>query len=347
MSTIRDIAEASGVSTTTVSRYLNGQIRVKEETRKRIDEAVRTLGYRPDFLARSLVLKETKTIGVVIPDILNPFFAGFARGVEDVAWEKGLSVILCNSDNRKDKEQSYLQWLEYKHVDGIVLVSTGLNSEHLQDILVRGIKMVVAGRRIKGLEADRLVIDNVEGARKLTRHLLVLGHTRIAVIKAAGHVSSTSERIKGYEQALSEFKIKPDKELIVTVKEFRYENGYTGMMKLIHNRLAETIRRFTAVFALNDLMAIGAINAIQEYGLSVPGDIAVVGFDGLRLGTWIRPKLTTYGVSPYNYGKRSCRMLLRRISAQDRRRSYNEETIKGMLIVRESCGAVGEPADSR
>ena len=339
MATIRDIAEASGVSPATVSRYLNGRIKVRDETRRRIDEAVRELDYRPNYLARSLVLKETKTLGVVIPDILNPFFAGFARGAEDEAWESGLSVILCNSDNRRDKEQAYLKWLEYKQVDGIVLVSTGLSSGHLQEILARGIRMLVAGRRIEGLAADRLVIDNLKGARELTRHLLGLGHTRIAVIKVARHVSTTHERIKGYEQALAEAGQEAAVAARATAREFRYEDGYAAMEELLGRRRGSGREAFTAVFALNDLMAIGAVNAIQSQGLTVPDDIAVVGFDGLRWGTWIRPRLTTYSVSPYNYGRRSCRMLLRRIGASGEKSSYVEEVIRGKLIVRESCGA--------
>jgi DNA-binding LacI/PurR family transcriptional regulator len=329
MATIKDLAKEAKVSIATVSRYLNGKITIKNETKKRIDDAVTKLNYRPNYLARSLILNETETIGVVVPDILNPYFSGFARGVEDEAKKRKISVILCNSDNDVEKEKEYLNWLQYKNVDGIVLVSTGLNHEFLEGLITRGTKVVIAGRRIRNLAADFVSIANIAGAGDVVDHLIGLGHRNIAAIIVSNHISTSADRLKGYKIALKKAGIDYLKELVIDGKRFRYETGYESMIKLL-----ERTRDFTAVFAFNDLMAIGAINALQDSGISVPNQVSVVGFDGLKWGTWIRPSLTSFGVDPYEYGSKTGLLLLNRIAEPDQ--DYRHVKIKGQLIIRNS-----------
>lgn len=334
MATIKDLAMEAKVSIATVSRFLNGKITIKDETKKRIEDAVEKLSYRPNYLARSLILNETGTIGVVVPDILNPYFSGFARGVEDEAKGRNISVILCNSDNDVTKEKDYLHWLQYKNVDGIVLVSTGLNHEFLEGLIARGTKVVIAGRRIRNLTADFVSIANVAGAGEVVNHLIGLGHQKIAAITVSHHISTSTDRLKGYKTALKKAGIDFQKELVIDGERFRYENGYESMIKLL-----ERTRDFTAVFAFNDLMAIGAINALQDSGISVPDQVSVGGFDGLQWGTWIRPALTSFEVAPYDYGSKTGLLLLDRIAepAQECRHI----TIKGQLVTRDSTAVRG------
>jgi LacI family transcriptional regulator len=332
VTTIKDIAARARVSPSTVSRYLNGQIKVREDTRQRIEAAVESLGYKPNFLARSLVLKETQTVAIVIADILNPYFAGVARGFEDVAQSEGLSVYLCNSDNKLEKEERYLQWLQYKHVDGIALVSTGQSAEYLTDFMSRGTDLIIAGRRVPGVQADAISVANTQGAYEVTRHLLSLGYRRIGAVNVSKHLSTSAERMEGFRIALEEAGLEVDEELIADAVEYQYQAGYDATQRLI--RLPNPPE---AVFALSDLLAIGTINAIQEYGLSVPEDIAVVGFDGQQWGTWIRPRLTTIAVSPYDFGRQCAQMLIRRIASQGDE-PYQDVIVRGKLVVRESCG---------
>lgn len=331
--TIKDIAELAGVSPATVSRVLSGQITVKEETRRRIEEAVRKFDYRPNYLARSLVLKETKTVGVVIPDILNPYYSALARGVEDEARRVGRSVVLCNSDNRVDKELSYLQMLEYKQVDGIILVSAGHQGAHLKELIDRKIPLVLASRRVDGVDVDTVAVDNVKGAREATRHLIQMGHRRIAMIAGNLSLRTGQERLDGFRQAFLQAGVPMDEKLVVTKGSFQLQEGYTVMCNLLRRS-----RRPTAVFAANDVLAIGAIGAIQSQGLSVPGDVAVVGFDGIQFGELINPRLTTVSVRPYGIGKTACKLLIDRLSLK-RDQPTRLVVSEAHLEIRESCGA--------
>lgn len=339
MVTIRDIASLAGVSPATVSRYLNGHITVREETRFRIDDAVRRLNYKPNYLARSLVRKETQTIGVIIPDILNPYYSGLARGVEDEAQGTGWSVVLCNSDNKMEKELSYLEMLEYKQVDGIVLVSSAQSGQHLQKLLDRKVALVLASRQVDGVQVDSVIVANTKGAYEATRHLIRLGHTRIAAITGNLHIRTGRERLEGYRQAMSEAGIPVDERLIATVGDFQREGGYSAMMRLLRRSPWPT-----AVFAANDLIAVGAMAAIDARGGVVPGDVAVVGFDGIPLGELVRPRLTTMSVQPRTIGKMACRLLLDRV-ARGKNPPPRRVMVDARLEIRDSCGA--RPANSR
>lgn len=340
MTSIKDIASLAGVSTATVSRFLNGHITVREETQRRIEDAVRMLDYRPHYLARSLVLKETQTIGAVIPDILNPYFSELARGVEDEAVRTGWSMVLCNSDNKVDKELSYLQMLQYRRVDGIVLVSSGQSKESLQALMDGGVHVALAARRVDGVKTDSVTIQNTRGAYEATRYLIGLGHRRIAMIGGISQVVSSRERLEGYRMGLAEAGIPVEKGLILE-GGLQIQGGYSAMKRLLRRS-----PRPTAVFAANDLMAIGAINAIQTEGAVVPDDISVVGFDGISLGDVIKPRLTTVSVAPYRIGRTACRLLLDRV-ARKRNPAPRMLTVEPSLVIRESCSpppdaAVGE-----
>ena len=333
MATIKDIASLAEVSPATVSRFLNGQISVREETRRRIEDAVLRLNYRPNYLARSLVLKETQTIGVIIPDIQNPYHSSLARGVEDEAQRAGWTVVLCNSDNNPDKELNYLQVLEYKHVDGIILASSGRSGDHLKRLLDRKVPLVLASRPVDGVEVDTVAVANEQAAYEATKHLIGLGHRRIATMGGDLLLRTWRERLDGYRRALSEAGIPVDERLVVTVEGLQYESGYSAMLQLL-----EESPWPTALFAANDLMAIGAINAVQSQGATVPGDVAVVGLDGIPLGELIRPRLTTMSIRSYEIGKTACQLVLDR-AAGGKNPPPRLVIAKAHLEIRESCGA--------
>ncbi len=333
MPTIRDIAARAAVSPATVSRFLSGRLEVKEDTRRRIEEAVQAFDYKPNYLARSLTLKATQTIAVVIPDILNPYYSGLARGVEDEAQKMGWSVLLCNTDNRVDKELSYLQMLEYKHVDGIILVAAGGSGEHLQGLLERKLAIVLASRRVEGVEADTVAVANTQGAYEATRHLISLGHRRIAIIAGDLSLPTSRERLEGYRQALVDAGLPVDESLVGARGDFHHETGATIMKAMLRQRHAPT-----AVFAASDTLALGAINAVQTQGKVVPNDVAIVGFDGIPLGQLVKPRLTTIMIRPYWIGKTACRMLLDRV-VRKKNPPPRMAVAEARLLVRESCGA--------
>ena len=332
MATIKQIAELANVSPATVSRYLNGKINISEDTKARIDKAVKDLDYRPNYLARSLILNQTKTIGIIIADILDPFHAGIARGFEDEAHKNDYNIILCNSDNDPKKEMSYLDWLSYKRADGVAIVSTGLSADAIRAHNAKGMKMVLIGRVIKGLNADTLTIDNLNGAYTATKYLLDLGHSDIALINVQKKITPSIDRMKGYKKALEEAGKKVNFNLISSASDFRYAEGYKAMGKLL-----ERGEKFTAVFAMNDQLALGTINAIRDHGYKVPKNYSVIGFDGLHWGTWIRPQLTTISVSPYKYGVKSCDLLINQFNNYKKEITYSKSPIKGKLIERDSC----------
>jgi DNA-binding LacI/PurR family transcriptional regulator len=332
MATIKKIADLANVSPATISRFLNGKINVSQDTKRRIEKAVDELNYQPNYLARSLILNQTKTLGIIIPDILDPFHAGIARGFEDEALKNDYNVILCNSDNEPKKEIDYLDWLSYKRADGIAIVSTGLNADTIKKHNEKGMKMVLIGRVIEGLNADTLTIDNLNGAYTATKHLLDLGHRDIALINVQKKITPSVGRMKGYKKAVEDYGQRVNVNLLASAADFRYLDGYKAMKKLLDRK-----ENFTSVFAMNDQLAIGAINAIRDAGFRVPDNYSVVGFDGLPWGTWIRPRLTTISVSPYKYGVKSCDLLLNQFKNDKKVVKYSKSPIKGKLIERDSC----------
>jgi LacI family transcriptional regulator len=329
MSTIKDIANRAGVSTATVSYVINGTRFVSEELRERVLAAVAELDYRPNAVAQSLRQKKTRTIGLIVPDNSNPFFAEVAKGVEDAGFEVGLSVILCNSDGSFDREQRYLKLLRDKQVDGLIFIATTPGADHLAGIIERAIPTVVFYREVPRLDVDMLLVDNLGGGRLATQHLIDLGHTRIACVAPASTNSPSALRVAGFRQAMESADLPVDEALI-----YRGDNRFASGLDGAEHLLA-TGKPFTAVFAGNDVMALGAIRAFQRRGLAVSGEVSVVGFDGIALGDFVTPSLTTIVQPRYEAGRTAFRLLLERIEEEydgpPRRIGLETE-----LIVRES-----------
>lgn len=334
MSTIKDIARLARVSTATVSYVLNGTRTVSPERHQRVTAAIAELQYRPNAVAQSLRRKQTRTIGLVIPDNSNPFFAEVAKGVEDAGYEAGVSVILCNSDSSFDRELRYMELLQDKRVDGVIFIATTAKAGHIRALAAAGVPLVTFYRQLPELDVDTLVVDNLGGGYLATRHLIELGHTAIACVAPASTASPSSLRVKGFRQAMAEAGLPVDEALI-----YHGDNRFSGG-KEAGAHLLDTGKPFTAIFAGNDVMAIGVLRTLQEQGRRVPADISVIGFDGISLGAYVTPALTSVVQPRYEAGQTAFKLLLERM-----RDGYSGPqraiTLETRLEVRDSTAAPG------
>lgn len=287
MVTIKDVARRAGVSITTVSHVINETRYVSEDLTMRVQQAMKELNYRPNSLARSLRSGKSKTIGLVIPDISNLFFAEISRKIEDKGFDNDYSVILCNTDDDAGKESAYIDVLIEKQVDGIIFISAGSEGKNLNAVTETNLPIVLADRDIKNIDADIVLVNNEDGGYQATKHLISLGFKRIACITGPSMVTPSALRLDGYLKALQESDYEKDRELIRN-GDFRYSSGEKAMRELLD--LPEPP---DAVFVFNDMMALGAMRAINNAGKSIPADIAIVGFDNIPISQSIYPSLTT------------------------------------------------------
>ena len=288
--TLKSIAARLGVSTSTVSRALNGQgkaHRISEPTQRAVREVALELGFAPSLLARSLRLKKTATLGLVIPDVSNPFFAEIAHEVAVSARDYGYSIALCDSQEQTALEVESLEALARWQVEGLLVCPVGRSSEHFRAWERSGTPVVAIDRIPHGCQIPAVASDNCGGARHATRYLLDNGHRRIACIQGARATSSNEERAAGYREALAERGVEIDERLIVG-DSFLEDSGYRAMRRLLRSR-----RRPTAVFAFGNLLTLGVIRALNEAGLVIPEDISVVGFDDHPYADHLATPLTT------------------------------------------------------
>jgi LacI family transcriptional regulator len=304
--TIKDIATRAGVSTATVSYVINGSRRVSPERTARVQRAVRELGYAPNAVAQSLRQARTRSIGLLVPDNSNPFFAELAKGVEDGAFERGYSVLLCNSNSSREREARYLELLLTKRVDGLLYSPTTASIRDLAPFLARRIPVVTFYRDPGEMPVDAIRVDNVRMGYLATRHLLELGHRRIAFIEPAAEGAS-SQRVLGYRDALREAGIPGDPALVVR-GDNRFEGGGAAARELLASGVA-----FTGLVAANDATALGAMGTFQHAGLGVPADISIVGIDDIRQASFWTPSLTTVRQPKYEAGQQALAFLVERI----------------------------------
>lgn len=301
--TIKEIAELAGVSTATVSKILNDKDQdISEATRKRVLDIVERVGYIPNGIAKSLRMKNTKTIGIIMPDVMNLFFSELARGVEDAAEKKGYSVILCNSDNKESKEEKYIQILQEKMVDGIIL--TASENSVKRSLSRRKIPMVLLDRDISTDEkVGRITVDNEEGTYNATKLLIEKGCKNIGFISSNKNTKSSAQRLKGYENAILGNKINLDKNKIF-LQNYTIETGYKGTVSLLEKT------NIDGICCGNDLIAIGVIKALKERGIKVPEDVKVIGFDDISISKYMDPPLTTIRQPIYQMGEEAVKMLI-------------------------------------
>jgi LacI family transcriptional regulator len=312
MTTIREVAEIADVSYATVSHVINNTRVVSPETRQRVLDAMAQLNYRPNALARSLRQGKTNTLGLILPDSANPFFAEISRSIEDEAFNKGYSVFLCNTERDIQRELFYVDVLSKRQVDGIIFVAAGDQKDSLDFLAREGIPVVMIDRYIQNVQVDAVLPDHQMGGFLATEHLIQLGHTRIACIAGPSRITPSAERITGYRNALEQANI-PYGEKLLMRGDYHSQSG----MDITHSIL-QMDPRPTAIFALNDLMALGALRAAAEAGCSVPRDLAVVGYDDLELSQFTNPPLTTIAQPKKEIGVQAVRLLVERISQNSR-----------------------------
>lgn len=330
MTTIRDVAARAGVSATTVSHVLNGTRKVEPETARRVHEAIAELRYRPNAIARSMRHGQTYIIGVVIPDITNPYFGDLARALESTLFEGGYTSIICNSDGDEDKEARYLEVLLSKKVDGLLIVAAGGSSERLRELAQAGPPLVAVDRPVDLPHLSSVCVDNRQGGYLVGRHLAGLGHRRIAVIAGPEAVPLSEARLDGFRAGLATEGVGLDASLIVRA-DFRPGGGRAAMTELLGRR-----PRPTAVFAQNDEMAFGALGAAHAQGLRVPEDVSIAGFDDITFSAASTPTLTTVAQPFGALALEAARLLYERLREPQRPGERVELPVE--LVARESTG---------
>ena len=307
MANIKDVALHAEVSVTTVSHVVNGTRFVSETARQRVEEAVRELGYVPSAVARSLKHNTTRTFGMVIPNNSNPYFAEIIRGVEDRCFSAGYNVILCNSNDDPERQAAYLRVLAEKRIDGLIFVVTG--SDAVVRATLGGINtpLVLLDREVADISGDLVEVNHVLGSEIATKHLLDLGHPRVACISGPPGLSPSSQRRAGWKQALEESGVER-RENDLARGDFTARGGYLAMQTLLKRR-----PRPTAVFVCNDLMAFGALAAARELGIAVPQQLSIVGFDDIDLAAFSAPPLTTVAQPKQQIGTIAADLLLDRV----------------------------------
>jgi DNA-binding LacI/PurR family transcriptional regulator len=328
---LEDIARETGFSISTVSRVLsNSNYPVSEQIREKVLLVADMMGYEPNIAARSLRTDRTNTIGIIVDDLLSPFTPPIVRGIQDYLKENGFLSLMVNSDWDPDQEQAAIRTLLSRPVDGIIFVE--YSHRATSDVLDRSNKPRVFVHRLFGSPIKNSVTpDDYYGASLATEHLIGLGHRRIGYINGPENWHTCRARLSGYQDTLARHDL-PFEPLMVQPGDWEIESGYEAAKNLLN--LEE---RPTAIFAANDLMALGAIYAIQDAGLSVPKDLAVVGYDNRNFTKTFRPRITTVSMPVIEMGGVAAELLLKQIA--EGRKEEEEIKVKGQLIIRETCGA--------
>lgn len=317
----------------TVSRVLNHPESVASDTKERILTVIKESEYTPNWFARGLNFNKTNTIALLIPNILNPGYMEIAKGVEDVAHQKDYTTLLCNGENDVSKERRYADSLIKRRVDGIVLVSSLLEDEDVELIKKQGIPVVLIGENRNISDVSIVRIDCQGAAYKAVRHLIDIGYRDIAIIYGDTPEIENMRKLEGYRHALSEEGI-PDREELILVAPNTVEGGYIAAKKLI-----DMEKRPRAIFASSDLLAFGVIDAMKDFGLKVPEEIAVMGFDNIRMSNLIEPKLTTVEKPMHKMGVLGARLLFDLMDSKEEEDSANREILlQSKLKIRKSCG---------
>lgn len=326
--TIGDIAKMTNVSKTTVSRIINNKTEgFSAETKERILKLIEESNYKPSMIARGLVTKKTKSIGLIIPDITNPFFPSLVRGAEDYACKMGYHIFLSNSDTSIKKESEYLRAFIEKSVDGVILASN-ISSDY--ELLKQyNIPYILLDRHASSEDYNvGVFLDNIKGAYLATKLLLEHGHERIVFIAGSLSITTAADRLKGYKKAFEE-KGKPLHDDLIAEGDYQIKSGYE-----ITARLIEQKKKFTAVFAANDLMAIGAIKALKARNIKIPEDVEVIGFDNIEVSQMMEPSLSTVTQPVYEMGARGAKMLIDIIEGKKIRKK--KIILEPELVLRES-----------
>lgn len=330
--TIKDIAKAANVSYATVSRALSGHSEISDKTKKKIRKLAKEMGYTPNAIAKGLVTKNTKTLGFIVPDITNPFFPEVAQGVEDCANRNGYQVFLCNTSWKLEKEKQYLKALYGKRVDGIVVSPTSNDITHLVEADRNKVPVVFAAYRPAIADCNFVATDDYKSAEIAAEYLLKLGHRKIAYIGGQQESCTNKYRLKGYTDVLKKHDISLSPSYIKH-GAFRQQSGYQLTKELL---IANDVP--TAILAGNDIIALGVIQAIEEFGLDVPNNISVVGFDDISFASLDKVQLTTVFQPKYTTGELCVEVLLQKIKNDDQKPTH--KILKPELVIRRTCKGI-------
>jgi LacI family transcriptional regulator len=331
MPTIRDVANLAGVAPITVSRVINDSGYVSQKARERVNFAIEQLGYIPNMLGPSLRFKQTMTLAVVITDITNPFWTTVTRGVEDIAQENGYSTILCNTDENEEKQEQYLQMLLRRRTDGILLVPASSSPDPIRLIQRQRIPVVILDRQVSGVNVDIVRADSETGAYHLTKHLLTLGHRRITTLAGPKSTSTAVDRVNGFCRAMKEAGLELCNAQVLW-GTFTQGSGY----QLAREALAN-LPQPTALFAANNFIAIGAMQAMQELGIRVPEDVALVAVDDIPPAFTFDPFLTVATQPAREMGQRAVQLLLKNMK-EETVHEYQHIVLPTEMIIRDSSG---------
>ena len=332
--TMREVATKAGVSAMTVSRVINESPRVSDEVRRRVEAAIADLGYVPNRLARGLIRQKTGALGLIVPDVANPFFTLVVRGAEEVAWRAGYHVILCNTQADIDRERGYIEDMLSFQVEGLLLAPVGERSRpNLRVLRKNNVPFVLIDRTIGGYDGDLVQGDSVGGARQLIEHLIGLGHRRIGMVTETAEVSTARDRLEGYRHALEHAGIEYSPELVLEASATDVGSAHDATLALLD--LADPP---TAIFSVNNIAVVGVAEAVRERGLRIPEDIAVVCFDDIEHASRFHPFLTVMAQPAETFGTIATQLLLDRLAGriEQRRRLV---VLPADFVVRESSGA--------
>lgn len=307
MATIADVATKAGVSVSTAARVLSGRGYAAEETRRLVLEAARDLGYVPNQIARSLRTRQTMMVGLLIGDVENSFYSVIAKNVESVAKDAGYHVVLCNSDDDPDIEREYLKLLEGMRVDALVVTPTSKNRRHLARLIDKGIVIVQVDRRVDGLAADAILVDNEAGSASAVTHLIEEGHSQVGILTGELAVTTARQRLVGYERALREHGL-PVREELVKTGSFHREHAIEDATDLIRAEPAPT-----AIFAANNILAEAALIALGSDGLRVPRDVSLVAFDDVQWMSMVEPPVTAVRQPIADMARSAAELVFRRL----------------------------------
>lgn len=335
--TIRDVANASGLALSTVSNALTNRRYVSDVTRLKVLKAATDVGYRASKIARSLRTHRTYSIGILVGDIANPFFPELVRGVEDVASTEGYNLILCNTDYREDKQRTYIEILRDQQVDGIVIASQIQKSDDILSMVEEGLPLVMINQRYPGTVTDYVGVDNISGMKETCEYLWGLGHRRIGFIQGRKGSTAAQDRYDGFVKAMESLAGGHDEKL-VQPGDWSYTSGAKAA-----RRMLAMVKRPTAIIGGNDLMALGAIEAIQEFGLRIPQDVSIIGIDDIFVSAMPWASLTTLRHPKWTVGATAAKVLISRINNRDA--PISRIIIPTELVVRATSGAAPVPAD--
>jgi len=329
MTTIRDVAQAANVSISTVSHVINETRAVSPKTRARVLRAIEDLNYKHNRLASSLRQRKTQTIGVLLPNSTNPYFAEVLTGIEESCFEQNYNFIMGNANDNPQRELAYLQVLLSRQVDGIVLISTGAYVDSVNLLAANQTPVVMVDRSTDIETIDEIFTTNHAGGRLATEYLLRLGHTRIVCITGPSFLTPSAQRVDGYREALSTAGIIPDANWVIA-GDFQMSSGYEATKTSLALSGPPT-----AIFACNDLMAVGALCAVHEVGLQVPQDISIIGYDDIPLASYTTPRLSTIAQPAREIGHLAVQRLLDRLQNPDKPPQH--DMLPVTLVERDTC----------